>query len=105
MTAKVLKFQLREADAKRMLTKLAECGSQVFFTDHAKQQMRKRKITPLQVINCLRKGRITEAPCLDLHGNWKLTIERYASGESIGCGVAIDADVPKAIIITAFWVN
>jgi len=105
MGRKVLEFRLADAEAKRLLQQIAAESDAVHFTQHARQQMRKRKITPLQVINCLRKGRITESPCLDLHGNWQLRIERYACGEEIGCGVAIDMTGPKAIVITSFRVN
>lgn len=105
MGAKVLNFRLTDAAAKRLLSEIAEDSVKVFFTEHAVKQMKKRKISRVQVINCLRKGKITESPFLDHYGNWKVTIERYACGEQIGCGVAIDTTVPKAIIITAFWVN
>lgn len=102
---KVVPFRLSDPAAKRLLHQVADDTSRVIFTDHAKAQMRKRKITPVQVINCLKKGRISESPVLDHHGNWKLTIERYACGEQIGCAVAIDMSGPKAIVITAFWVD
>lgn len=59
----------------------------------------------MQVIQCLEKGTITESPCLDHHGNWKLSLERFTSGKCVGCAVAIDMAEPKAIVITAFWVK
>jgi len=64
-----------------------------------------RQITPMQVIKCLARGVITESPVMDQHGNWMLRIERYASGENIGCAVALELRDSRAIIITAFWVK
>lgn len=105
MKAKVVPFRMTEQHAKRMLAEIAASSISVVFTDHARKQMRKRRITLPQVVSCLKKGKITEAPVLDHYGNWKVTVERYACGENVGCGVAIDTSSPKAIIITAFWVK
>lgn len=105
MKPKVVPFRMSDQHAKRLLGEIADKSISVIFTDHAREQMRKRKITMPQVISCLKKGKITESPCLDHEGYWKVTVERYACGENVGCGVAIDMGSPKAIIITAFWVK
>lgn len=102
---KVVAFRMTEAAAKRLLSQIADKSANVIFTDHAVKQMKKRGITRPQVINCLKKGTIVEAPCLDHYGMWKVTVERYASGENVGCAVAIDNSKYKSIVITAFWVN
>jgi len=103
--AKVLNFRLTDTAAKRLLAEVADSSANVIFTRHALERMRQRNITPAQVINCLKKGTITESPCLDHHGFWKLTLERYVSSENIGCSVAIDPARVKGIVITAFWVK
>lgn len=102
---KVVAFRMTDSAAKRLLAQIAEKSSNVIFTDHAVKQMKKRKITRPQVINCLKKGQIVESPFLDHHGMWKVTIERYASGENVGCAVAIDNSRHKSIVITAFKVK
>jgi hypothetical protein len=102
---KVVAFKMTDTAAKRLLAQIATDNGNVIFTDHAIAQMKRRRITRLQVINCLKRGVITESPCLDLHGLWKLTIERYASGENVGCAAAIDNSKHKSIVITAFWVK
>lgn len=102
---KVVAFRMTDVAAKRLLGQIASKSANVIFTDHAVKQMKKRKITRPQIINCLKKGQITESPCLDHHGMWKVTIERYASGENVGCAVAIDNSKQKSIVITAFWVK
>lgn len=102
---KIVPFRMTEVAAKRLLVRISEQSVNVIFTDHARKQMRARKITIPQVLNCMKKGRITEAPCMDHAGLWKVTVERYASGENIGCAVAIDNSKHKTIVITAFWVK
>ncbi|PPU94883.1 DUF4258 domain-containing protein [Xanthomonas albilineans] len=103
MTAqKVVAFRLTDAAAKRLMSKIADNSANVIFTEHAVKQMKKRKITRTQVIDCLKKGRIVESPFLDRYGMWKVTVERYSCGETIGCGVAIDNSRIRNIVITAF---
>lgn len=101
----VVPRQLADSEAQRWLAQIACDSSAVIFTSHARQQMRKRGISARQVIECLKKGLITESAFLDLYGNWKLTIERYAAGERIGCAVCIDINKANAIVITAFLVR
>lgn len=105
MNARIVKFKLPDTQAKKLLNQIAENTGDVKFTKHARQQMRKRKITLPQVIDCLRRGVIIESPCLNYQGNWKLTIEHYTCGETIACAAEIDMTSPKIIVITAFWVE
>lgn len=99
---KVVAFRMTETSAKRLMAHIASDSANVIFLDHAVKQMKKRGITRLQVIDCLKKGRLTEPPALDMHGHWKVTVERYSCGETIGCAVAIDNSRHKNIVITAF---
>jgi hypothetical protein len=101
----IVPFRLADATAKHHLENIAADSQRVKFSKHARLRMQHRGIGPELVLNCLRKGTITESPILDGTGNWQLRIERYAAGENIGCAVAVDIDDPRAIIITAFWVQ
>lgn len=96
----VLKFKMNDARALKLLRDISADSINVKFTDHALKQMRKRKITALQVINCLQKGQVSEPVHLDIHGLWKLTVTRTSAGECITVAVSIDS--PDAIVITAF---
>jgi hypothetical protein len=101
----IVPFRLADATAKHHLERIAADAERVKFTQHARSQMRRRGIGPELVLNCLRKGMITESPVFNVKGNWQMRVERYASGENLACAVAIDLDEPRAIIITAFWVK
>jgi hypothetical protein len=38
----------------------------------------------------VRRGIITEGPFLNAHGNWQVTLERRAAGETMSCVIAIE---------------
>jgi len=101
----VVAFRMTDARAKQLLEQIASCSSNVIFTRHALTRMKQRKITPPQVLNCLKKGTITESPYLEPPGYWKMTVERYVAGGSIGCAVALDCTEEKSIVITVFQVT
>lgn len=102
MAENVVPLTLTSAKALEIVRGVAADTSRVFFTPHAEQQMRRRRITRPQVLACLRQGRITEAPYWDnVHGTWPLTMERLTAGERVTVGLAIDLKV-QVIIITAF---
>jgi hypothetical protein len=92
---------MNDASALKLLRDIAQDSGRVIFTQHARQRMRQRKVTPVQVLACLQHGIISEPVALDMHGNWKLTVTRRVAGKDLNVAVAID--VPsRAIIITVF---
>jgi Domain of unknown function (DUF4258) len=94
-------MRMNDAAALKLLREIAQDSSGVIFTTHARQRMRQRKVTPVQVIACLQRGVVSESVALDLYGNWKLTVSHRAAGKDLDVAVAID--VPKrAIVITVF---
>ena len=105
MKARLLNFKLSDASARRLIADIASKSGNVIYTKHAIKQMRSRKILPTQVLQCIKNGRITESPYLDPYGNWKLTIERYYAGDSVGCAIAVNINMHKVIVITSFKVN
>lgn len=106
MTAKVVSIRLSDADAKKLLAEFASNSENVIYSNHALKQMRGRKISPTQVLNCLRKGKITESPALDIKKSlWNMRIERHFAGEKIGCAVGIDLQDRQVFVITAFEAN
>jgi hypothetical protein len=80
---------MTRAEALRRIRHLAGDSANVVFTNHAKQRMRQRDVTPLEVLEVLRKGAITEGPAPDVKGCWRCTMERFAAGEDLAVAVAI----------------
>lgn len=94
-------MRMNDATALQVLREIASDSARVIFTKHARQRMRQRKVSPVQIIACLLRGIVAEPVALDLHGNWKLTLSHRVAGKDLNVAVAID--VPsRAIIITVF---
>ena len=94
-------IRMNDATALKLLREIAADSARVVFTAHARQRMRQRKVTPVEIIACLLRGVVSEPVALDLHGNWKLTVTHRVAGKDLDVAVAID--VPRrAIIITVF---
>lgn len=94
-------MRMNDATALKVLREIAQDSARVIFTDHAQKRMRKRKVSPMQVLTCLQRGIVSEPVALDVHGNWKLTVAHRVAGKDLNVAVAID--LPKrAIVITVF---
>lgn len=99
--AELVPLRMNDATALKVLREIAQDSAQVIFTHHARQRMRQRKVSPVQVLTCLQRGIASEPVALDVHGNWKLTVTHRVAGKDLDVAVAID--VPKrAIVITVF---
>lgn len=88
-------------DAMKLIRALAQDSKNVFVVRHARRAQEKRKITRRQIMTCLQKGRVTEGPSKNIHGNWQVNVSRFAAGEGVTCVVAIELD-EQLIVITVF---
>lgn len=104
---KVKLIDLSQYRALQIVQAASKDSARVFYTAHARQRMRQRRITPTQVMRCLAHGRISEGPVADkMKGGWKCTVEHYSAGDAIGVSVGIETMEAEAItIITVFHVN
>lgn len=91
-------------DWEKLIRTLSKDSSQVIWTEHAKQQMRKRHITMPIILDVLRKGIIRREPETDIKtGHIKCHMERYCAGQPITAVVALeDEDTSFCIVVTAF---
>jgi hypothetical protein len=95
---------MTDKDALEILKQCALDGVCVFYPQHARKRMAERNITPLQILTCLEKGRITESPCRDARGDWRCTIEHYTAGSAINVAAAIKYNNKGVytVIVTVF---
>lgn len=86
----------------RRAREIAADSNRVFLTDHAKGRMRKRKVTRMQVMECLRKGTIDEPAHLNIHGDWQATLAHQNAGDLVKVAVAIERQEngDLAVVIT-----
>lgn len=99
--AEPVPLRMNDATALKVLREIAQDSAQVIFTHHARQRMRQRKVSPVQVLTCLQRGIVSESVALDVHGNWKLTVTHRVAGKELDVAVAIDV-AKRAIVITVF---
>lgn len=98
-------FRLNDATALKLVREIAKDSGKVIVTKHAIARMRQRRITLLQVLDVLRKGTLSEPASLDIHGNWKVTVQCKTCGENVTVAGAIDmAQAPgkRVFVITVF---
>lgn len=100
----VLLMNLSPPSAQQMLRQVASDSARVFFTDHAEQRMRERRINRTQVLRCLRHGRLTEDPARDVHGKWVMRVEVFSAGDVVTAVAALDndGDGNLVVVITAY---
>lgn len=71
------------------LLRLRDSLNRITYTNHAKERMEERKVTALQVMECLKSGVIEEPAHEDIKGNWKATLVYLVSGDRIKVCAAI----------------
>lgn len=98
-------FRLNDANALKLVREIAKDSGKVIVTKHAIARMRQRRITLPQVLEVLRKGTLSEPAGLDIHGNWKITLQCKTCGENVTVAGAIDMNQSpreRVFIITVF---
>ncbi|NDU91171.1 MAG: DUF4258 domain-containing protein [Ferrovum sp.] len=86
----------------KRVREIAADSNRVFLTGHAKGRMRKRKVTRMQVIECLRKGAISEPAHLNIYGDWQATLTHQNAGDQVKVAVSIERqeDGDLAVVVT-----
>jgi hypothetical protein len=64
--------------------------------------MKKRKISFRQVLECLRKGVISESAHLNIEGDWKATLAHQYAGDAVKVAVVIEKQEngDAAVVVT-----
>lgn len=95
-------FPLTQERATEIIRECAETTWRVAVTRHAHQRMEERGVTMHQVMECLEKGELTQAPEKDESGDWKCHVRRIASGMevTIVAAIEISSREDQTIVIT-----
>lgn len=99
--AEILAMRLSRPNAQKLLREWAKETRSVFFTDHAKQRMRERGITNVQILRCLRLGAIVDGPVQTLKGGWKLDVRMQSSGDDLE--VVVELNLKDQIIVITVY--
>lgn len=91
--------RLSSSDARKIVREIAADSRNIVFPLHARERMKQRKISALQVQQCLMKGIVSEPPYVNAHGLWEVTMSRPNGAEPITVPVAIDWKT-RVIVVT-----
>ena len=95
-----------QAQLARHIRSVAKNTSAVFFSDHAKVKMRERKVSSIEVLECLREGAIRRVPEPNIKkGSLECRMERYVSGRELVVIVAFGDEDPDVLVVTVFSVG
>ncbi len=106
-TDNVILMNLNDATALKMVKELATDSSNVFMAHHATIRKGQRHVSDLEILKCLRNGRVVERVHKTAHGNWKLTIGHFLMQRNIRVAVALDNgdDGNYLIVVTVIVVE
>jgi len=100
----VVNLDLTPVKAMQVIAEIVKDTSNVIITDHAQEKMIERGITAVQILKCLKNGRIIEGPYRETRGNWKMNINCFSAGEPLTVVVVLDnqGNGNLTIVITAY---
>lgn len=85
-----LPFILNDANFLKRLRLAAADTLRIVTMPHAVKRMRQRKVTLNQVVECLRKGMVSEPAHLTSYGDWKATVSHRCGGDSVSVAVVLE---------------
>jgi hypothetical protein len=95
-----------EAQLAKHIRSVAKDSSSVYFTVHVKVRMVKRKVSTLEVLECVRNGVIRRVPELnDDTGSLECRMERYVAGRELSVIVALCDDDPDIVLVTVYKIS
>jgi len=98
-------LRLSDAGFLKKLRAIVKDSDCVVLTRHAKQRMRERHINQRQIMECLRKGRISEPAHLTIHGDWMATLEHQYAGDRVRIAVAIERSETGELAVVVTVMN
>ena len=76
------------------------------MSDHIKDQMKLRKVSSLEITECIRLGTIRRQPEVNIEkGSLECRMERYVSGRELTTLVALCDEDPDLVLVTVFEIS
>lgn len=79
---------LTDKRARELLKAAGTEGSRLFFSAHAEERMKHRRISRKQVLETLRNGVISEPLHRDVRGDWRCSVNWFYAGLGLTVAVA-----------------
>lgn len=99
---------MNPATARKLIRERASSSARIVIVDHAKQQMRRRRVDLFQVQRCLLKGEITEGPYVPIAsrtGDWRCNVDAVVAGELLRVVVELPDLPPELLVITVIRIG
>ena len=90
-------FRLSVPAARAILKGVTEGKEALRITDHAAERMEQREVSRDDILAAFVLGVVTEGPSMTPHGDWKLTVERRATGLQVSVAIELPS---TAVIVT-----
>jgi len=101
MGAKLSIHGMTNAELQNRIRLLAKDTSKVFFTDHVQSRMLLRRVSDIEVLDCLRTGVIQRPPQLDREtGDLKCRMESFGSNRNLAVMVALSDQDSDLLVVT-----
>lgn len=91
-----------KSEAERIIRQLVE-QDKIQFSKHARRRKAQRGITTVQIINCLKTGRVIDNPVASLtYKGWETTVRGKVAGENLKVALCLrwSQDI---LVITAYY--
>ena len=99
-------FKLSMPQLEKHIRALAADEANVTISSHARQRMADRDIQPIELFECLRKGRIRQPAEPDFAlGSLECRMECFVAGRTVVACVAVSDDYPDTIVVTVMTRN
>src|SRR5216117_2717795 len=99
-------FEMNDESLRRRIAQVVNTdSSKMILSLHARKRMRKRRITPTQVLHVLRRGRVIEHAHRNIKGNWQCTLEALIAGDEIKVAAALVADSMGEWVVVITVIN
>lgn len=101
MGATTRSADLSNAALQKHIRALAKDSSKVFITEHVRDRMLERRVSDIEVMECLRNGVIERPPRADRkRGDLKCTMECFGASRNLAVVAALSDEHSDAIVVT-----
>lgn len=97
--------KLPQTQLGRLIRTWSKESINVSISDHAKQRMRERNVSALELFECLQKGSLERTEPNLKFGTLECRMERFTCGRNLAVVVAVDDNSPPVVVVTSIVVR
>ena len=99
MGARLSVHDMTNVDLQKRIRQLAKDSAKVLFTEHVQDRMLLRRVSDIEVLDCLRSGVTQRPPQVDREtGDLKCRMENFGSNRNLAVVVALSDLDPDLLV-------